>query len=110
MASTCNSNSIVSLIDARRGYVFAGVYDSKLNVILEDQYIKLDILKDEISDNSTFVSLDEFEFNTIKPNYDIIKIIKKHEFDDSVDPHKLVPNYLKMTEAEEKRTNCDRNS
>ncbi|MBQ9181945.1 MAG: tRNA (adenosine(37)-N6)-threonylcarbamoyltransferase complex dimerization subunit type 1 TsaB [Bacilli bacterium] len=110
MASTCNCNSIVSLIDARRGYVFAGVYDSNLNTIIKDQYVKLDSLKEMIDSNSVFVSLDEFDFATIKPNYDIVKIINKHQFDTSVKPHTLVPNYLKLTEAEEKRIKSDRTS
>ena len=33
---------------------------------------------------------------------DLLKIIKKHEFDEPINPHNLKPNYLKRTEAEEK--------
>ena len=40
----------------------------------------------------------------------IVKIINKHQFDTSVKPHTLVPNYLKLTEAEEKRIKSDRTS
>ena len=31
----------IGVIDARRGYVFAGIYDSSLNQILEDKYMPL---------------------------------------------------------------------
>ena len=36
-----------------------------------------------------------------KPNMDLKMILKKHEKDISINPHKVNPNYLKKTEAEE---------
>ena len=107
-ASTSNDEVIVPLIDARRGYVFAGIYDSNLDLKFNDSYIKLDEIRIQTKDNCTYVSLDKYEgLNTLEPSYDIAKLILKHKFDDPVDPHKLVPNYLKLTEAEEKRKNND---
>jgi len=104
-ASTIDNGNVVSLIDARRNYVFAGIYDSDLNVIQNDKYIKIDELK---LDNYKIVSLDDFDnIVTIKPKYNILKIIDKHKDDAGVLPHKLVPNYLKLTEAEEKRIKND---
>ena len=104
-ASTIDNGNVVSLIDARRNYVFAGIYDSDLNVIQTDKYIKIDELK---LDNYKIVSLDDFDnIVTIKPKYNILKIIDKHKDDAGVLPHKLVPNYLKLTEAEEKRIKND---
>ena len=38
------SENIISAIDARRGSVFAGVYDKDLNIIMPDQYISLNEL------------------------------------------------------------------
>lgn len=104
-ASTIDNGNVVSLIDARRNYVFAGIYDSDLNVIQTDQYIKLDELK---LGNYKIVTLDDFDnIVTIKPKYNILKIIDKHKDDEGILPHKLVPNYLKLTEAEEKRIKND---
>ena len=105
-ASTSASDVIVPLIDARRDYVFAGIYDKNLNSLMEDKYILLTDLQDELKkyQNVEFVSLDEFEFNTIKPNIDITKVVEKHFLDTGVNPHSLNPNYLKRTEAEEKLT------
>lgn len=82
----------VSLIDARRGYVYAGIYDKDLNCYLQDQHILLNDIK--YPDSYTIID----NYN----NIDLIKMIKKHEFDDPINPHDLKPNYLKRTEAEEK--------
>lgn len=82
----------VSLIDARRGYVYAGIYDTDLNCYLQDQHILLN----DIKYPDSYTIIDNYD------NIDLIKIIKKHEFDDPINPHDLKPNYLKRTEAEEK--------
>lgn len=82
----------VSLIDARRGYVYAGIYDKDLNSYLEDQHILLS----DIKYPDSYTVIDNYD------NIDLLKIIKKHEFDEPVNPHDLKPNYLKRTEAEEK--------
>ena len=82
----------VSLIDARRGYVYAGIYDKDLNCYLEDQHILLS----DIKYPDSYTVIDNYD------NIDLLKIIKKHEFDEPVNPHDLKPNYLKRTEAEEK--------
>lgn len=90
---------VISLIDARRGYFYAGGYDKKLDSFYSDKYVKFN--KNDF--NCKFVSFDKLSFETLFPKLDLIKIIKKHENDDSVNPHLLNPNYLKLTEAEEKR-------
>lgn len=99
-----NTEYIAPLINARRGYVYAGVYDSNLEVIEKDKYIKLDEFISNIDNkNVTYISYDKFEnINTLEPNIDILKIINKKKNVKSINPHLLVPNYLKDTEAEEK--------
>lgn len=100
-----NNDYIVPLIDARRGYVFTGIYDNHLNCIMNDAYIKLDDLLEKIENDksTTYVSLDNFDLETILPEYNVNKIIEKHFNDAPINPHSLNPNYLKKTEAEEKR-------
>lgn len=104
LASTSDSDVIVPLIDARRDYVFAGIYDKNLNSFMEDKYILLNDLQEELTkyQNTEFISLDQFDFDTIKPNVAITKIVEKHFLDEGINPHSLNPNYLKRTEAEEK--------
>jgi len=91
---------IVPLIDARRGNVFAGIYDKNLNLIESDSLINFNILSSKINDDYELVSYDTFE-KSIKPDIDVIKVINKHKDDKKINPHKLNPRYLKLTEAEE---------
>lgn len=93
---------IVPMIDARRGYVYAGIYDKNLNSVMEDSYISMEELKNKLSDKEyIFVSYDEFD-GAIKPQIDLLKVLNKHINDIGVNPHGLNPKYLKKTEAEEK--------
>lgn len=105
LATTSNENVIISLIDARRNYVYAGVYDSNLEVIMQDKYISIDELtKLYPNTKEKYVSYDIFDGIKIeKPMIDYIKIIKKHKNDEANSCHKVNPVYLKLTEAEEKR-------
>ena len=91
-----SGESGTSLINARRGYVFAGTYDSDLNILYPDSYVFMNE-----SLKKPYISYDTFDFETLKPKIDILKVIKKHEKDNPVNPHSIKPNYLKMTEAEE---------
>ena len=109
MATTQSTKKfIVPLIDARRGNVYAGVYDKDLNTVLDDKLISIsEILRFETLDYE-FVSYDEIKgIETIKPNTDILKIVNKHINDDGIIAHELKPNYLKLTEAEENRLKND---
>ena len=101
MASTSSDKDfLVPMIDARRGNVFAGIYDKQLNNILQDQLISYEQLLKEIDNKYEQISY-HLE-NTLKPNGDILKVINKHLNDLPINPHLLNPNYLKLTEAEEK--------
>ena len=110
-ASGGKSKYIVPMIDARRGYVYAGVYNKNLKSIIKDQYIELDELKNLLSDYDeneiTFVSYDKID-NTIIPEVDIEKLLTKGKFKE-VNPHNVNPNYLKKTEAEEKLNDKNNN-
>ena len=103
MVSGYDDKKSVGLINARRGFVYAGIYDDKLNVILEDRYDSLD----DISLDGNLVSYDLFDFEVKKPKLDVLKIVSKHKDDIPVNPHLLNPKYLKRTEAEEKLVSND---
>ena len=98
-----NKNYLVSMIDARRGNVFAGIYDNNLNCVKKDILVnKEELLEDIDNSNYELLSYDNFE-DVIKPIPNVLKIINKYMDDNGVNPHTLKPNYLKLTEAEEKR-------
>ena len=104
MASVDTDKAFIApLIDARRDYVFAGLYDKDLNLIIPDKHILLSEFKSLVKDKDlVYVSHDEFDFEVINDSYNILKVINKHVNDEGVNPHILNPNYLKLTEAEEK--------
>lgn len=85
---------VCPIIDARRGYVYGGIYEG-INRLVDDQYILYDDLINDFDGKIVSYDYDAFE-----PKVDILKIISKHK-DEVVDVHLLVPNYLKNTEAEE---------
>lgn len=97
---------IVPLIDARRGYVYAGIYNDRNEIILSDQYINLNTLKIAISElsgsvkyttNDTFTDLESTSYDP-----DILEIVKMCNDKEPTNPHSIDANYLKKTEAEEK--------
>ena len=70
LASKTEEDYIVPMIDARRGYVYAGMYDNKINQIVEDCYISLDDLYNKVKrhakiSNVAFVSYDKIDHNKI---------------------------------------------
>ena len=99
--SPFDTDYIIPMIDARRGYVYAGIYDKYLNNVKPDLYINYNELGNYFQ-KSTIVSYDNIEKSS-RPNVDILKIINKHISDASLNPHKVNPNYLKKVEAEEKK-------
>ena len=101
IASTNSSKKYrVPMIDARRGNVFAGIYDENLFNIFPDQLISYEQLSKKIDESYEQISY-HLE-NNLKPDGNIIKVINKHLLDTPINPHLLKPNYLKLTEAEEK--------
>lgn len=106
MATSVSAPLIVPVIDARRGFVYAGIYDSDYNTVMEEGYIKLDELIEKVKEYNKkykFVSYDKFDLVPVcefRPNIEnFFKYYKKR----LVNPLTYVPNYLKRTEAEEKR-------
>lgn len=101
--TSTNKKYIVPYIDARRNAVYAGIYDNNLNSVMADAYISIDDLMKKIDhiEDVEFVSYYNNIEHTIEPNIDIEKIVQKHYDDEGINPHQVVPNYLKRTEAEE---------
>lgn len=96
----------VPLIDARRGYVYSGIYDQNGNSILKDQYIKLAVLKvtvEHLPGSYTYITNDNFD--NIEPikkyDPDFLSIVNKYKDREEINPHAVDALYLKLTEAEE---------
>lgn len=106
MALSCPHKKVITLINARRGYVYAAAYhDGK--EILRPQYIKLEQLLDTVDcvESYTFITNCDLELNYKKCIYnpDILTITNKYCSNNGINPHLVNPEYLKLTEAEESK-------
>ena len=101
----------VPAIDARRGYVFAAIYDKNNNQVLKPQHIKIEDLKQEMSklDDYVVITNDEYldeDFDNIEGyNPNLLKIVNCYKDKEPINPHAINPDYLKLTEAEESKLN-----
>lgn len=101
LATTNTTKLKAPMIDARRGYVYAGVYDQDLNTLTEDKHILLEDFLN-INKDVEYISYDSFEhISTTLPNIDFEKILLKNKDKKQIEHEVLTPNYLKLTEAEE---------
>ena len=105
--SSENKKIHVPIINARRGYVFAAIYNEENQELLKPQHIKIVDLKNELSkyDDYEIITNDEFdEFDkTSSYNPNILKIVSIFKDKEAVNPHSVNPEYLKLTEAEESK-------
>ena len=103
LATGVEGDYIVPIIDARRGYVYVGIYDKNYNVVMEDCYISLEELSSRVSGLDSFVYVSSNGFNdSIEYVPDIDRVFKYIDMDNVSDSFSFVPNYLKRVEAEEK--------
>lgn len=107
LASSLSDKQVIPIIDARRGYVYAGGYDENLNCFMDDTYIDINLLREKYP-NAQYITPDIFDFSTIKPDIDVEKIVSLCD-NQEFESHLVNPNYLKITEAEENLKNV-RNS
>ena len=99
-----SNNLIVPVIDARRGFVYTGIYQDNKE-LLKKQYIKFEDLLDKLNNYQKeyiIVSNDNLKIdNVVSYNPDILKIVNTYKDNEDINPHLVEPNYLKLTEAEE---------
>jgi tRNA threonylcarbamoyladenosine biosynthesis protein TsaB len=104
MATGVSGDYIVPIIDARRGFVYAGIYDRDYNVVMDDCYISFDLLKDRVSaltGDVCYVSSSGFN-DSLCYVPDIARLFKYLDRSKVSSSFSFVPNYLKRVEAEEK--------
>lgn len=102
----------VPIIDARRGFVYAAIYDREGKEVLFPQHIRLNLLEEKLSmlEDYLIITNDEIKLEGIKVTYkpDIQKIVNTFKNRRNINPHSVNPNYLKLTEAEESLISNDR--
>ena len=98
----------IPVIDARRGYVYGGIYVKNGNSILKDQYVNLETLKVTVGNlpgSFVFITNDKInDLNSVESyTPDFIAIVNQYKDKISLNPHEIDALYLKLTEAEEKQ-------
>lgn len=84
---------VAALIDARRGYVFSGIYENGKTILEDDYRLLQDLKTNELYQTAQTVFIDDRSF-LINP-----KRIREKSVE-VIDVHGLEPNYLRKTEAE----------
>ena len=112
MAKSVKSNKlIVPIINARRNACYAAIYDND-SVIMPGKYLtieKLQLFLNGLNKDYVYVSNDSFPFSCLKYDPDILRIILSYKDRETINPHFVNPDYLKLTEAEENKMKEDNN-
>ena len=108
LAISSNKDSIVmSVIQANRSNFYVGIYDSKYNNLIDDQFVSSNKLIELIEEYNPYIVsndyyvIDRYKFN--KVSLDILRIVDYYKDMDKVNYHALVPNYLKLPQAMENK-------
>ncbi len=109
MALSTDQNLVLPIIDARRGFVYGALYQ-KGKVLLPDGHYQLDKFLMEAKQYGTYTIVSNDSFPSLKtipyhPNY--LKIIETFLEEKPITVHFVNPEYLKRTEAEEKKFNAN---
>ena len=73
---------------------------------MKEQYLSLEklyLILNGLNKDYVFISNDSFDFECLKYDPDILKIVKKYRDREGINPHIVNPLYLKLTEAEENK-------
>lgn len=106
--SVKEADYIVTLIDARSNSYYVAIYDKEYQTLLEEQYISKNDLIKKIKSltgrvkvvSDVEVKLDDIKVKAVR--LDVLKIVKYYQHEEGIKVHTLVPNYLKLLEAEKK--------
>ena len=108
LAISSNKDSIVmSVIQANRSNFYVGIYDSKYNNLIDEQFVSSNKLIELIEEYNPYIVSNDFyvlgmyKFN--KVSLDILRIVDYYKDMNKVNYHALVPNYLKLPQAMENR-------
>ena len=108
MLSLSNShNYCLSLIDAKHDNYYIGLYDKDNNEVINEQFNTKDKVIELINTyNPTIVSCEDITIDNIKiqkQDLNILNIVSYYQNKKSINPHLVVPNYLKLPQALENK-------
>lgn len=104
MALSSDAKIVIPIIDAHHDNYYYGIYDMFDNIILKDKFNTKDELLKQINkyEDADIVSCEKVENGDIKARkieYNIVNIVAHYKYELPVNPHFVVPNYLKLPQA-----------
>lgn len=104
MALSSDAKIVIPVIDAHHDNYYYGVYDMFDNIILKDNFNNKEELLKQINkyEDADIVSneiIDNGDIKARKIDYDIVNIVNHYKYELPVNPHLVVPNYLKLPQA-----------
>lgn len=107
LALSTNHEYCLSLIDAKHNNYYLGLYDKDNNNVIEEQFNNKDKVLELISKyNPLIVSNEDIKIDDIevkKQELDLVNIVSYYQDKESINPHLIVPNYLKLPQALEEK-------
>jgi len=105
--STDENTFLVPVLDARRDYIFGAIYTVDKKEYYSPKHVEITELESQLSelDDYIIITNDEVNIKGRRVTYDpdILKIVNIFREYDTISPHQVNPDYLKLTEAEESR-------
>lgn len=99
-----NCDYILSIIDAKRGNCYIGLYDKDYNEVIMEHFTNMDEVRDIRNKykNILVVSNTDMEGISKIDRIDVEKIYNYYKDKDKVNPNMVLPNYLKLPQVLEK--------
>lgn len=99
-----NYDYILSIIDAKRGNCYIGLYDKDYNEVIMEHFTNMDEVRDIRNKykNILVVSNTDMEGISKIDRIDVEKIYNYYKDKDKVNPNMVLPNYLKLPQVLEK--------
>ncbi len=97
----------LSLIDARNNNYYLGLYDKNNDEVIKPVFGNIDMVMEIINEyHPVCVGDKRFSINNdivLNVELDILNIVKYYKDDKAINPHLVVPNYLKLPQAMENK-------
>ena len=107
LALSTKGEYILSLINAKHNNYYYALYDKDYNEVVKEQFNNKENLLNIIKEyNPILISDEELDIDgnlVNKVSYNYQNIVKYHKSCSSLNPHQVVPNYLKLPQALEDR-------
>ena len=102
-----NERPILSLINAKNNNYYLGLYDEEYNELIEEQFTNISNVLNIINQyNPVIISNEDLtindNINIKKVNLNPVKIVEYYQGKMAINPHELIPNYLKLPQPLEK--------